>query len=63
MEGEAINFEMAGSVGGKVSRLNNFFGTGKEEGGGKADNYRVRRMFPFRIQKMLGDLVKKKRWL
>lgn len=34
------------------------FGTGKEEGDGKADNYRVRRMFPFRIQKMLGDLGK-----
>lgn len=31
------------------------FGTGKEEADGKADNYRVRRMFPFRIQKMLGD--------
>ena len=35
------------------------FGTGKEEGDGKADNYRARRMFPFRIKKMLGDLLKK----
>lgn len=60
MEGEAINLEMAGFVGGKVSRLNHFFGTGKEEGGGKADNYRVRRMFPFRRQMMLGDLVRKR---
>ncbi len=32
---------------------------GKEEADGKADNYRVRRMFPFRIQKMLGDLGRK----
>lgn len=58
MEREAINFEMAGFVrGGEVSRLNNFFGTGKEGGDGKADNYRVRRMFSFRVQKMLGDLA------
>lgn len=62
MEGAAINFEMAAVVGGKVSSLNNFSGTGKEEGDGKADNYRVRRMFSFRIQKMLGDLDEK-RWL
>lgn len=47
---------------GKVSSLNNFSGTGKEEGDGKADNYRMRRMFSFRIQKMLGDL-EEKRWL
>lgn len=51
---------MTGFVGEKVSRLNNFFGTGKEEGGGKANNYRVRRMFPFRIQMLLGDLVRKR---
>lgn len=47
---------------GEVSRLNNFFGTGKEEGDGKADNYRVRRMFSFRIQKMLGDLAVGEEW-
>lgn len=52
MEGEAINFEMAEFVQGKGSRLNNFFGTGKEEGDGKPDNYRVRIIFSFRIQKM-----------
>lgn len=56
MERKAINLEMAGFGVGGVSRLNNFFfGTGKEEGDGKADNYRARRMFSFRIQKMLGD--------
>lgn len=52
MEGEAINFEMAEFVQGKGSRLNNFFETGKEEGDGKPDNYRVRIIFSFRIQKM-----------
>lgn len=58
MEVEAINFETAGFMG-KGKEMEEFcLEQEKREGDGKADNYRVRRMFPFRIQKMLGDLGK-----